>query len=191
MCEQLKSSSSINSHSNGLVMNDSALRPPTSMAPPVPLKKKISIPSVFLVDDPEQKVQQGNGATSYVRAMDRPPPRPLRPPSAFTGSVPVSQLKSNALSVLTSSRSSSSSAVAQPQQPHAQYSNQNNPSSIVSSQPPRHSHPDPPPRRHQVGYANGSVLRGGGFKGAELPNKCLSVKVIGHLDIWWRGKGGN
>lgn len=67
----------------GTVVNDAALRPPTTMAPPVPNKKKISIPSVFLVDD--QKL--GNGTIGrragepISSATLPPPPRPKRPPT--------------------------------------------------------------------------------------------------------------
>lgn len=77
----------------GAVVNDATLRPPTMMAPPVPNKKKIAIPSVFLVDD-QKGVGNGNGTLVAGRrpaggdqryaSLPPPPPRPKRPPTATT-----------------------------------------------------------------------------------------------------------
>lgn len=114
------------------VVNDAALRPPTTMAPPVPSKKKVSIPSVFLVDDKQQQQQQANGngpAGGYARTTDRPPPRPLRPPPsvAVTGSSNAGgaggfpgQLKCNTVNMLGSRSSSSSPASSSLSQPQPQ-----------------------------------------------------------------------
>lgn len=170
-------------------MNDSALRPPTTMAPPVPLKKKISIPSVFLVDDEKKNksLPAGNGSATYARTMDMPPPRPLRPPPV--GGHPAPLNKCNTLN-LSSSQISSSSPTPPPPQPIHSSSQLLLLSACPSTSLPRYTavpaeavigQPHPPPRRHQVS----SVGVGGGVGGSSTvtgaplsSNKCLSGKVI-------------
>lgn len=111
------------------VVNDAALRPPTTMAPPVPSKKKVSIPSVFLVDDKQQQANGNGPAGGYARTTDRPPPRPLRPPpsATVTGSSSAGgaggfpgQLKCNTVNMLGSRSSSSSPASSSLSQPQPQ-----------------------------------------------------------------------
>lgn len=169
-----------------VVVNDAALRPPTTMAPPVPVKKKISIPSVFLVDDEKKVTAAGNGSATYVRTMDRPPPRPVRPPVGVATGGANGQLLPKCNTLNLRSQSSSSSPT---QPPQSQYSSSQL-LSLSSSSLPRYNsmphpveslssvlpQPHPPPRRHQM---NGSSPMSGGAagRGTELPSK-LSVKVI-------------
>lgn len=142
------------------VVNDAALRPPTTMAPPVPSKKKVSIPSVFLVDDKQQQQQaNGNGpAGGYARTTDRPPPRPLRPPPPSSATVTGSssagsaggfpgQLKCNTVNMLGSRSSSSSpasSSLSQPQPPlaggHSVLGSSQSPLLMLSQLSPSTSH---------------------------------------------------
>lgn len=168
------------------VVNDAALRPPTTMAPPVPSKKKVSIPSVFLVD--ENKAIPGNGTATGVRTVDRPPPRPLRPPpvvgTGSGGGGGGAQMKCNTLNL-----SSSHSSLSPPQPPgHGSSQSQSqsllshhNPYLAESGQKQQMPQPHPPPRRHQMGGGGGGgplVASGRGGAAAELQSKCLSVQVI-------------
>lgn len=147
---QLKSNSNV-------VVNDSELRPPTTMAPPVPSKKKISIPSVFLVDD------KLNG--NATKTMERPPPpRPMRP-SIGAGGVP---LKCNPLSNSTS-----------PKPSHPVQSDHSSLALLLSSHQSSAplvkleediGQPQPPPRRHQMGP--------GPVAASSSQSKCVSVQVI-------------
>lgn len=175
------------------VVNDAALRPPTTMAPPVPVKKKISIPSVFLVDDKQQRlygngsVMVGGAPATYVRTMDRPPPRPVRPPPV-TGSGLAggsAQLKCNTLNLSSSHRSSSPASPPQPSL--AGNSVPSNSQYLLMSSSPKQQQqqvpqPHPPPRRRdQVGQSYGTSSPAAAStpgRGTELQSKCLSVKVM-------------
>lgn len=153
------------------------------MAPPVPVKKKISIPSVFLVDD--RKVQAGNGSTTYVRTMDRPPPpRPVRPPPV-TGVV-AGQLNRNPLNLTSTSSQSRGSPASPPQPPPSTQPGPNGPltssQSLLSCQSPsvsmvEHQQPHPPPRRHQVYSSSGGPSYANAGRSTELQSKCLLSQV--------------
>lgn len=140
------------------MVNDSELRPPTTMAPPVPSKKKISIPSVFLVDD------KLNG--NATKTMERPPPpRPMRPSIGGSGGA---QLKCNPMNPMSSTSPNPSHPVQSDHSSHALLSLSHQSSTpLVKLEEDVVGQPQPPPRRHQMGPGPSSSQ-----------SKCVSVKVI-------------